>query len=74
MKDLPEKLELVLASATWRKSKRSGEAGNCVEVALAREVVGVRDSKAPDGGRLVFAPDAWRAFVESIKQGKFDQA
>ncbi|MFD6609638.1 DUF397 domain-containing protein [Micromonospora chalcea] len=53
-----------LTGAIWRKSSRSGTQGDCVEVAdnLAG-VVGVRDSKDPDGPMLTFTPDAWRAFV-----------
>lgn len=36
------------SSAHWRKSSRSGgNSGQCVEVAEASEVVGVRDSKNP---------------------------
>jgi hypothetical protein len=49
----------------WRKSSYSqGANTNCVEVAFAPEVVGVRDSKkvAP---RLAFTPTAWRAFLSS---------
>jgi len=57
-----------LTGAVWRKSTRSnGASGNCVEVAdnLPR-IVGVRDSKDPTGPALVFAPQAWRAFVRSL--------
>ncbi|WFE52102.1 DUF397 domain-containing protein [Micromonospora sp. WMMD1155] len=54
-----------LKSAEWRKSTRSGvSGGDCVEVAdNLPGVVGVRDSKDPNGPVLVFAPAAWRAFV-----------
>lgn len=34
----------------WRKSSRSGEETNCVEV--AHTLAAVRDSKNPDGGVL----------------------
>ncbi|MEV4659886.1 DUF397 domain-containing protein [Micromonospora sp. NPDC049301] len=52
-----------LTDARWRTSTRSGN-GECVEVAdNLPGVVGVRDSKDPDGPLLVFAPAAWRAFV-----------
>ncbi|MEU5942937.1 DUF397 domain-containing protein [Micromonospora sp. NPDC047548] len=48
----------------WRKSTRSDDAGNCVEVAdNLPGVVLVRDSKHRSGPTLTFAPDAWRAFV-----------
>ncbi|CCH20665.1 DUF397 domain-containing protein [Micromonospora lupini] len=54
-----------LTGARWRKSTRSnGSGGACVEVAdNLSGLVAVRDSKDPTGPVLVFAPDAWRAFV-----------
>jgi hypothetical protein len=57
-----------LMGARWRKSTRSnGNGGNCVEVAdnLAG-VIGVRDSKDPNGPALVFAPAAWHCFVTHL--------
>ena len=35
----------------WRKSTRSGNQANCVEVGSADAVVGVRDSKDREGPR-----------------------
>lgn len=49
--------------ARWRKSSRSSEATNCVEVARAEHVVGVRDSKYTAGPHLVFGTDAWSGFL-----------
>jgi hypothetical protein len=60
------------ASATWRKSSRSGGQGNCVEVAGMPVAVGVRDSKDPSGPVLVFARSEWKAFVDGVKSGDFD--
>lgn len=57
----------------WRKSTRSGEAGNCVEVARRPESVAVRDSKNPDGPRLEFVADTWRDFIGSVRAGAFDR-
>ncbi|WP_307845263.1 DUF397 domain-containing protein [Planomonospora sp. ID67723] len=37
-------------------------------------VVAVRDSKNPDGPKLVFAPAEWRAFVGGVKAGAFDRS
>jgi Domain of unknown function (DUF397) len=53
----------------WRKSSRSGgNGGTCVEVARhLRGVVAVRDSKDPDGPRLVTSPAAWQAFTTRVK-------
>ncbi|GAB3932363.1 DUF397 domain-containing protein [Micromonospora vulcania] len=57
-----------LIGATWRKSTRSGSGGgDCVEVAdNLPNIVGVRDSKNPDGPALVFSPPAWRSFVAQV--------
>lgn len=49
--------------ARWRKSSRSSEAGNCVEVARAGHAVGVRDSKHTAGPHLVFTTAAWTGFL-----------
>jgi hypothetical protein len=59
------------SSAVWRKSSRSGSGSNgaCVEVAFAG-VVGVRDSKNPEGGHLVFGGSAWQAFAGGSRVGR----
>lgn len=57
-------------AATWIKSTRSAGNGACVEIARAGSLVGVRDSKYPDGPILVFTPDEWSAFVEGIADGE----
>jgi hypothetical protein len=54
----------------WRKSTKSGDTANCVEVATAPDGMLVRDSKDPDGPVLVFARDSWLAFVEDVKAGE----
>jgi Domain of unknown function (DUF397) len=52
----------------WRKATHSsGNGGNCIEVATARRTVAVRDSKDPDGPRLAFGPQAWKAFTAEVK-------
>lgn len=53
-----------LDSASWRTSTYSGTGGgNCVEVAPAGRIVGVRDTKDRDGDTLAVRADAWRAFI-----------
>jgi hypothetical protein len=62
-----------LSRAVWQKSIHSGgNGGQCVEVASNLPgVVAVRDSKDPEGPRLVFTAAAWRAFMDSVRQGDF---
>lgn len=57
----------------WRKSSYSGTGGaECVEVAASVSVVGVRDSKAPEGPALLLGAGEWSGLVERIKGGAFD--
>jgi hypothetical protein len=53
----------------WRKSIYRSSSSNCTEVAVAPGAVLVRDSKNPDGPRLAFGPDTWRAFADRVKTG-----
>ncbi|MES9538159.1 DUF397 domain-containing protein [Actinomadura sp. NPDC000600] len=56
-------------SPTWRKSRRSDDKGGaCVELAALPKSVGVRDSKDPDGPKLLLAPAAFRALLADLKQ------
>ncbi|SFN78428.1 DUF397 domain-containing protein [Actinomadura madurae] len=57
----------------WRKSGRSGpHGGECVEVAELASGVAVRDSKDPDGPRLVIGGAAWRVFADRVKCSDYD--
>ena len=59
--------EIDLSCAEWHKSGHSGQSGNCVEVARNLPgLVAVRDSKEPDGAKLVVSQETWRAFIRAI--------
>jgi hypothetical protein len=49
----------------WRKSRRSG-GGDCVEVAFVGTEVWLRDSKDPDGPKLIFDRSLWRSFLAQL--------
>jgi hypothetical protein len=54
----------------WRKSSYSGNSGGqCVEAGNAARLITVRDSKDPDGPRLVFGRAAWEVFAANLKVG-----
>lgn len=54
----------------WRKSSHSGSDGTglyeCVELGGASGVVGVRDSKNPNGGMLTMSPGAARRLFGAL--------
>lgn len=60
------------AAATWRKSSRSNAEQECVEVAQVPTVVGIRDSKDPEGGHLAFGRTEFRALLDRVKAGDLD--
>jgi hypothetical protein len=54
----------------WRVSSYSGSGGGqCTQVACVPGVVLVRDSKDPDGPRLVVCAPAWQEFTDRMKTG-----
>jgi hypothetical protein len=61
-------------SIHWRKSTRSSQHENsdCVELAAVEEQVAVRDSKDPNGPKLMLTRAQWNALSGRLKNG--DQA
>ncbi|GAA5033923.1 hypothetical protein GCM10023258_34190 [Terrabacter aeriphilus] len=57
---------------TWRKSSYSGANGDCVEIAMTPEGVGVRDSEDPSGPVLSFTHRQWECFLAGVRAGEFD--
>lgn len=62
-----------LPHLTWTKSRRSGGAGNCVEVAkLPDGGFAVRNSRDPQGPALIYTHEELAAFVDGARDGDFD--
>lgn len=59
-----------LAPAVWRKSTRSSDQGQCVEVADLDGAHLVRDSKNPAGAVLSFEAAQWAAFTAAVRDGQ----
>ena len=61
----------VEVAEVWRKSSYSaGNGGDCVAVARTLPAaVAVRDSKDPDGPKLIFTVPDWAAFTTALRTG-----
>ncbi|MFI0482586.1 DUF397 domain-containing protein [Actinomadura sp. 9N215] len=55
---------------TWRKSARSYECSNCVELAVLPQGIAIRDSKAPEAGLLTLTPEAFAALLNQAKRSE----
>ncbi|MEV6998594.1 DUF397 domain-containing protein [Streptomyces sp. NPDC093982] len=66
MRSIPE---YDLSTAVWHKSSYSGGGGNeCLEVTHdLPTLVPVRDSKTPQGPKLIFTASAWSSFVNAVR-------
>ncbi|WP_395295576.1 DUF397 domain-containing protein [Kitasatospora hibisci] len=61
-----------LTGVSWVKSSYSNNGGDCIEVAPGFPgVMPVRDSKDPEGPKLMFSAEAWASFVQAAADGKF---
>lgn len=62
-----------LSEVLWRKSRHSGQLGNCVEAAvLDSGEVAMRNSRDPNGPMLIFSRDEMAAFLAGARDGEFD--
>ena len=52
----------------WRKSTRSDDYGNCVELAALTNAIAIRDSKAPHTGHLTLTRHAFATLIHHVKQ------
>ena len=63
--------EVDLSCAEWHKSSHSSQSGNCVEVARNLPwLVAVRDSKEPDGAKLVVSRETWQEFIGAVRPAR----
>ncbi|WP_406485803.1 DUF397 domain-containing protein [Streptomyces phaeochromogenes] len=51
----------------WRKSSRSGNENECVEVSMQRDCVLARDSKTPTQPVVTFSAGVWSEFLDAIR-------
>ncbi|WP_157421456.1 DUF397 domain-containing protein [Actinoalloteichus hymeniacidonis] len=51
----------------WKKATRSVNTTNCVEVGRASGLVGIRDTKDPDGGAVVIRQSSFDSFLRAVK-------
>jgi len=63
-----------LETTTWKKSTMSASNGGCVEVADGGDAIALRDSKNPDGPKLVFTPLEWDCFLDGVHKGEFTRS
>ncbi|WP_026448965.1 DUF397 domain-containing protein [Actinopolyspora mortivallis] len=55
----------------WRKSSRSGQANNCVEIAASGDGAAVRDTKDRSAGSFATTGTQWAAFLDAAKADRF---
>lgn len=56
----------------FRTSSFTATGTSCVAVAMGDGLIGVRDSKNPDGPVLLFNDKEWQAFLNGVKAGEFE--
>ncbi|MGW2084088.1 DUF397 domain-containing protein [Streptomyces sp. NPDC001880] len=66
-------IDVQFAAMNWIKSSYSAADNECVEVAPARPLVGVRDSKVTQGPELALTADAFATFLDGVKDSGLDR-
>ncbi|MQY06994.1 DUF397 domain-containing protein [Actinomadura macrotermitis] len=57
-----------LTNVTWRKASRSVDnGGNCIEVAAVPSTVAIRDSKDPEGPKLLVPSQDFQRLAHTLK-------
>ncbi|SFT75727.1 protein of unknown function [Actinopolyspora lacussalsi subsp. righensis] len=56
----------------WRKSTRSTNTSNCVEVGRLTNGAAVRDTKNRTAGHLTTTQAQWTAFIAALKTNRFE--
>ncbi|WP_433228769.1 DUF397 domain-containing protein [Actinomadura formosensis] len=57
-----------LSEVVWRKAFRSHDDGDaCVEIASSAKFIAIRDSKDPDGPKVVVSHNDFRSFARVVK-------
>ena len=60
------------ASPVWRKAAAASHNAGRVEVAVDGPAVLLRNSREPEGPRLVFNTQEWQCFLDGVVSGEFD--
>ncbi|MEY8039145.1 MULTISPECIES: DUF397 domain-containing protein [Saccharopolyspora] len=56
----------------WRKSSRSAQETDCVEVGRVDDGAAVRDSKNRAAGYFSVSGTQWESFLAGIKSGRYE--
>ncbi|GAA1859273.1 DUF397 domain-containing protein [Actinomadura bangladeshensis] len=57
-----------LNAVVWKKASRSNESGDaCIELASDVDAVAIRDSKDPDGPKLIIGHSDFRHLADALK-------
>jgi hypothetical protein len=65
-------IDIPLKDEDFRVSGWCGNRPKCVQVAVKREGVAIRDSKDPEKSTLTFTHEEWDAFVKGVRDGQFN--